>query len=264
MSQASRVLITRPGERARPLREALDALGAESVALEVMRLEALPETQAQRSAWLDFDAYRHVIVVSPFAADCLAEALDRYWPQLPLGPRFYAVGAATAERLHRHFGVRVRVPPPGQGDTSEALLTLAGLRSLSEQKVLLVAGEGGRPLLAETLGARGARVTRLALYRRQCLPPAPEAAVWLARGEYRALVVTSGELLEHLAPWCGEAALNQPLIVSSPRLATLAGSLGFTKLHTATGATPAALAAAVAGACNLDGAEPDHDDLDKG
>ncbi|QTF92624.1 uroporphyrinogen-III synthase, partial [Halomonas sp. BM-2019] len=117
---AAPVVITRPGERG-------DVLAA------------LPESSAPRAAWLDFDHFRRVVVVSPFAAECLAEALDRYWPQLPVGIDYYAVGAATAEALHARLGVRVHVPPASAGeDTSEALLRLGSLRELTGEQVLLV------------------------------------------------------------------------------------------------------------------------------
>ncbi|WP_254276356.1 uroporphyrinogen-III synthase [Halomonas sp. 3H] len=263
---SSPVLVTRPGPRGDLLAAAIEAaVGAPVARLEALRLEALAETPEQRAAWLDFDHFRRVVVVSPFAAECLAEALDRYWPQLPLGIDYYAVGAASAATLHERLGVRVHVPPAEAGeDTSEALLRLGSLQRLAEEKVLLVAGEGGRTLLAETLAERGARVTRLAVYRRTPLDPSPALQACLAEGDYRALVVSSGEILEHLARWCADAALNQPLIVSSARLATLAGKLGFRAPVVASGATPAALAAAVADACDPQEADVDQDDLEKG
>ncbi|WP_043530927.1 uroporphyrinogen-III synthase [Litchfieldella xinjiangensis] len=259
-----RVLITRPGERALPLLEAIAARGAQPDRLDVMRQEPLEETQAMRNAWLDFDQFDKVVVVSPFAAECLAEALDRYWPQLPIGPQYYAVGRATADTLHSQLGVRVRVPPATGEDTSEALLAMASLRHLEGSKVLLVAGEGGRELLADTLVARGARLTRLALYRRVLIPLAGPSLERLASGDYAALVVSSGEILEHLAGWCTSTALHQPLIVSSQRLVTLAKEWGFADIHVARGATPAALADAVAETCRLARADADHDDLEKG
>nr|WP_297461030.1 uroporphyrinogen-III synthase [uncultured Halomonas sp.] len=246
MSARPRVLISRPGARAAPLREALEALGAEVAALDVMRLEALPETPAMRQAWLDLDGFQRVVAVSPFAAECLAAGLDDYWPQLPLGLDFYAVGAGTAQVLHDRLGVRVHFPGASLGDTSEALLRLASLQRLDGQRVLLAAGEGGRTLLADSLRERGARLTRLALYRRTLVAPTGMALDHLAGGNFSALVMTSGELLEHLAGWCTKAALNQPLIVSSQRLATLAQTLGYSRPLVAQGATPAALAAAVA------------------
>ncbi|MGM0694400.1 MAG: uroporphyrinogen-III synthase [Pseudomonadota bacterium] len=259
------VLITRPGERAGPLAEAIEAHGLDVLRLNVMQLEPLPQTPALRSVWLDIDHFHRVVVVSPFAAECLVEALDCYWPQLPVGIDYYAVGASTAALLHRRLGVRVHVPSPAAGeDTSEALLQLPSLQTLEGQRVLLVAGEGGRPLMADTLAARGARLTRLAVYRRQRLDPEPALRARLASGDYRALVVSSGEILEHLARWCTDAALNQPLIVSSTRLATLAGRLGFRFPVVASGATPAALAAAVARSSAPEEADVDHDDLEKG
>ncbi|MDN3522715.1 uroporphyrinogen-III synthase [Halomonas ramblicola] len=259
------VLVTRPGARGEALAAAMAARGWPVARLEAMRLEVLPETPERRAAWLDFDHFRRVVVVSPFAAECLAEALDRYWPQLPLGSDYYAVGRATAAVLHERLGVRVHVPPLDTGeDTSEALLALGSLRRLDGEKALIVAGEGGRPLLADTLAARGARVTRLAVYRRVLQAPDAEMRRRLAHGEYRALVVSSGEILEYLARWCSDAALNQPLIVSSARLATLAGKLGFRTPRVARGATPTALVAAVADACDPQEADVDQDDLEKG
>ncbi|WP_445158734.1 uroporphyrinogen-III synthase [Halomonas sp. E14] len=259
------VLICRPGERATALAEAIEATGFPVANLDAMALEALPETADMRQAWLDFDHFHKVVVVSPFAAECLHEALDRYWPQLPLGTAWYAVGAATAQALHQRLGVRVHMPPHDAGeDTSEALLQLASLRRLDGERILLVAGEGGRPVLAETLASRGGRVTRLALYRRCLQPPPATLQARLACGDFHALVVSSGELLEHLARWCTRATLNQPLIVSSRRLATLAEDLGFRTCVVAMGATPAALASAVAGLRDLGGADVDQDDLEKG
>ncbi|WP_104202971.1 uroporphyrinogen-III synthase [Billgrantia saliphila] len=259
------VLICRPGERADALAAAIEAAGFAVAHLQAMALETLPETPAMRSAWLDFDQFHKVVVISPFAAECLHDALDRYWPQLPLGTAWYAVGAATAEVLHRRLGVRVHLPPVRAGeDTSEALLQLASLRDLAGQRVLLAAGEGGRTLLADTFAGRGARVTRLTLYRRRLQPPPTALQAKLAAGDFRALVVSSGELLEHLARWCTGATLNQPIIVSSRRLATLADDLGFRTPVVASGATPSALASAVVAACDQEDADADHDDLEKG
>ncbi|GAA3909429.1 uroporphyrinogen-III synthase [Halomonas cibimaris] len=241
------VLITRPGERGDALACSLREHGHAVEKLPIMELVPLIETPGQRSIWLNIDQYGKIIVVSPFAAHCLAEALDRYWPQLPVGIGYYSVGTATAEALHARLGVRVRTPPPDAGeDTSEALLTLPSLRRLDGEKVLLIAGEGGRIMMTETLAERGARVTRSEVYRREYRPPPAGARRRLDAGDYRALIVTSGEMLQHLAPWCSPSALHQPLIVSSQRLATLADTLGFTATTVAPGATPPALTAALA------------------
>ncbi|PCF96208.1 uroporphyrinogen-III synthase [Vreelandella nigrificans] len=253
------VLICRPGERGEALASALRTQGAWVEPLDVMQLEALPEDAIQRRLWMDIDQYHKIVVVSPFAAECLSAALERYWPQLPVGIDYYSVGRSTAYTLYEQLGVRVHIPAPSSGeDTSEALLSLASLKTLTHQRVLLVAGEGGRTLLTETLEARGAEVTRVEVYRRVYQPPSPTMQQRLISGDYRALIATSGELLEHLAKWCNQAALNQPLIVSSHRLAKLAGKLGFCDLKVASGATPAALVAALDRSCNPKGADVDQ------
>lgn len=263
MRERPRVLVTRPGNRGEVLATTLSRYGLDPRPLALMHQQVLPETAAIRSVWLDFDHFSRVLVVSPFAAECLVEALDRYWPQLPIGPRYYAVGAATAEVLNRELGVKVHLPPEhvnGQSgrETSEALLTLPSLHGLAEQKVLLVAGEGGRTTLAEALSSRGARLTRLALYRRVFTAPDTAMQRCLASADFDALIVSSGELLEHLAGWCDIAALNQPLIVSSHRLATLAGNLGFAAPHVADSASATSLAAMTARVCGLDGGDVDQ------
>ncbi|MGM0521345.1 MAG: uroporphyrinogen-III synthase [Pseudomonadota bacterium] len=252
------VLITRPGERGAVLADAIEQRGFAVEPLDVIQLEALPEDPALRSLWLDIDQYQKIIVVSPFAADCLSAALDRYWPQLPIGIDYYSVGSATAQTLYAKLGVRVHVPANSGEDTSEALLALPSLQHVDRQKVLIVAGDGGRALLADTLSARGANVTRASVYRRVYAPPDNSGKTRLTQGNYQALIVTSGEQLQHLAKWCNQAALNQPLIVSSRRLATLAETLGFRAPTVASGATPAALTAALARACNPPGTDVDQ------
>ncbi|MCW4151953.1 uroporphyrinogen-III synthase [Halomonas sp. 18H] len=258
------VLICRPGARAVPLAEAIESLGHEVEDARVMALEALPESQAMRNAWLDFDQFERVIVTSPFAAECLAEALDRYWPQLPVGVTYYAVGPGTGAALYQALAVRVHVPAAGRETSSESLLALPTLQNLQRQRILLVTGEGGRNLLAQTLSERGARLTELCVYRRRLLEPSGACQQRLRAGNFHALVVSSGEILQHLARWCSPTALDQPLIVSSQRLATLAGKLGFRVPVVASGATPAALAAAVERARDPEEADVDHDDLEKG
>lgn len=259
------VLVTRPGERGDALADALRHSGHAVEKLPVMQLIPLTETPEQRSCWLDIDQYAKIIVVSPFAAHCLADALDRYWPQLPVGIAYYSVGMATAEVLHQRLGVRVRTPPEDAAeDTTEALLTLPSLRHPGgsghgmPERILLVAGEGGRLLMTQTLQERGARVTRSEIYRREYQPPPRASRERLHHGRYRALIVTSGEMLQHLAKWCDLAALHQPLIVSSQRLATLAGTLGFTATIVASGATPPALTAALARVGSPPGADVDQ------
>ncbi|WP_233350242.1 uroporphyrinogen-III synthase [Kushneria phosphatilytica] len=242
------MLIARPGARAQALIEALEQRAFTVRSLDIMQLEACSPTPAERSLLYDLDQFAVVICTSPFAAECLSEAIEHRWPQLPIGPRFLATGASTAEVLGERLGIEAGAPPRGSGSASEALLAMPELQTLTHQRVLLAAGEGGRTVIERTLADRGARVERLALYRRTLHPPRDEARRCLAAGRFQALLVTSAEQLEHLQKWCTDASRSRPLIVSSERLATLAHTYRFSCVSIAGDATPATLAAAVAGA----------------
>jgi len=261
---ADRVLLTRPGPRGDVLARALEACGVVTAALDVLRFDPLTLSDTARTALLDLDLFHGVIVVSPQAATCLAEAIASYWPQLPQGVRFYAVGEATAQTLYAELGVPAVIPSGASAENSEALLEVASLKAVAGKRLLLARGESGRELLRERLRERGAEVEAVSLYRRRYCPPSPPRDAWLESGDFAALVVTSGEILQHLVTWCGPVALNQPLIVSSPRLATLAGTLGFGSPHVASGASPAALSAEIRAVLDPRGATSDQGDHEKG
>ncbi|MFC0267667.1 uroporphyrinogen-III synthase [Kushneria aurantia] len=241
-------LMARPGARAAALEEALRGAGLAPLSLDIMRLEPRAPTPPEETALYDLDNFSRVICTSPFAAERLAEAVEARWPQLPQGVAFYATGRSTAELLSAQLGVEVGAPEAGSGSASEALLALPGLQEVAGERVLLAAGEGGRELIEMTLAARGATLTRLALYRRRLSPPPEGARRRLAAGDFAVLIVTSGEQLEWLDQWCSAATRQRPLIVSSQRLATMAAGHHYKCVFIAGDATPQTLAQTAAGA----------------
>lgn len=236
-------LIARPGARAAALECALwETAGLVTCSLEIMTLVARTPTACDNRLLYDLDNFRHVICTSPFAAECLIEAIEARWPQLPTGLHFHATGPSTAEVLTKGLGVEVSAPAPGSGSASEALLALPGLARVNGARILLVAGEGGRELLVDSLIRRGAEISRLALYERRLAPPAEPARGRLESGRFAVLIVTSAEQLLHLIPWCSARTRQRPLVVSSERLATMAESRHFTSVLIAGDATPRTLA----------------------
>ncbi|MFC0337832.1 uroporphyrinogen-III synthase [Kushneria avicenniae] len=235
-------LIARPGARAQALEEALVWVGLEPCSLEIMTLVAREPGPQARTLLYDLDDFSHIICTSPFAAGCLIEAIEARWPQLPMGLEFHATGVSTAEVLKTGLGVEVSAPAPGSGSASEALLALPGLQAVEGVRIALVCGEGGRELIEQTLTERGARVSRLALYERRLQPPDETARERLARGEFAVLIVTSQEQIEYLEQWCTPVARTRPLVVSSQRLATMAGRCHFECVFIAGDATPQTLA----------------------
>ncbi|MFW5825815.1 MAG: uroporphyrinogen-III synthase, partial [Marinobacter sp.] len=156
----ARVLICRPEPEAGRLAAAFAEAGADTRVLPALERVPLPETPQERQVILDLDLYQHVIAVSPYAARQLLERIDTWWPQYPVGLRWYGVGAGTAAVLAE---AGLAPEHPGGGFTSEALLQLPALQHLEHHRVLLARGEQGRELIRETLAQRGARVTALPL-----------------------------------------------------------------------------------------------------
>jgi len=196
-----RVLNTRPAAQAEKWRQSLQDAGANSARLALMEIAPLTDPaqfQAIKDRVMTMGEYQHAIFVSQNAAYHGLDWIDQYWPQLPFELKFYAVGSATAAQL-REYGCRVS--DAGGTMNSEALLALPSLQNLSDQKVVIFRGLGGRPLLAEILSERGAQVDYCELYQR--VFPREGAIDKLADfrwGQPRDVVaVHSGESLKN---WC--------------------------------------------------------------
>lgn len=188
------ILTTRPAAQADRLLTPLQAAGYPATNLPLLDIEPLELQPWQRQWLLDLDQYHKVVVISPSAARQLLEPLEDYWPQWPVGVDWFTVGAGTRSQLQQ---VGIDAVCPASGDRSEDLLALEPLQALQGQRILLVKGEGGRPLLEQTLTGRGARVDSLPLYRRIKPRLSPDQLQELVQGHYPVLVITSGEALEH-------------------------------------------------------------------
>lgn len=235
------VLVTRPIQQAEKWRARLEEQGAKTCSLpllEIMPVECAADTQAIKNIILNFDHYQHAIFVSQNAVRYGCEWLHDYWPQWPIDIKFYAVGTATATALIAQ-GCDAIVAP-GTMNT-EALLALPELQCLEAEKVLIFRGQGGRPLLAETLIERGATVDYCELYTR-C--PPQDLLDQYKNMDYLTLsaktdlnhwvALHSGESLKNwydlLIETENTEALNQPILVPGDRVAEQAQLLGFTKI----------------------------------
>ena len=225
-----RVLVTRPAHQADALCDLLQAQGAEPIRFPTLSIEppsdaGRAKAQAQLARLADFDL---AVFVSPNA---IAQALRWIAPPLPATLKYAVVGKASARALEQ-AGYPVDFQPT-VGSDSEALLALPGLQQVAGWRVLIVRGEGGRELLADTLRQRGAKVEYAEVYRRG-LPSVDVAAVsqrWQNEGVH-AVTITSNQTLEHLYALldpAGQACLRQtPLVAVSPRAEVLARQLGHT------------------------------------
>jgi uroporphyrinogen-III synthase len=238
------VLVTRPEGQGDALIAEVAARGLGVHSLPLLQLLPVAEpAPAQRQRVLDLDHYQHLIFVSGNAVRYGMAWIESCWPQLPAGLCWYAVGEATARSLSA-YGVNAITP--GAVMTSEGLLGLPQLQTVSGERILIVKGEGGRSTMSEELGRRGARVDELACYRRAVPAYDPgEVALRLSQWGIALVMISSGEGLENLLALLSPAETTKfnhiTLLVPSDRVARMARLAGFSRVITAENASDSAM-----------------------
>ncbi|MGO4380904.1 uroporphyrinogen-III synthase [Pseudoduganella sp. RAF19] len=228
------VVITRPLAQAEPLAARVRALGRTVEILPLLEISALPDQAPLRAALADLTPYALIAFVSPNAIDA-AFAYIAKWPQ---GLRAAVVGEGSRVALLAH-GVPAEAiaspADPAHSDT-EHLLQVLDIGALRGARVLIVRGESGRELMADSFRTAGAEVTLLPAYRRGV----PQLDAQLAERLARLLdgqndwLITSSEALRGLAQLAeqldGPATVaklqQQHLIVPHARIAETAAALG--------------------------------------
>lgn len=244
-----RIWATRPAHQNRSWLESLRQFGLPVIDLPLMLIEPVTEPeelQAVKNLILDFDQFHKVIFVSQNAVREAFAWLRDFWPQLPVGVQYFAVGRKTAESASAE-GVTVAA-----GDRtmdSDELLQLPQLQNVWGEKILICRGRGGFPRLGEVLHERGAIVRYCELYHRR-LPPAAAAAAApvLASGAAADLIpLFSGETLQNLVRVLEANAVtdrSMAVLLPGKRATQTAVRLGFSQVITAENATTATMLAA--------------------
>ena len=228
------VLVTRPVEQADRLMSRLRDLGALPLLFPALDIVGPRQPDALRLLLSGIDQYDWLVFVSPTAVRFGMAALRLFASDAVLATiNAAAVGNGTAEAL-RTSGCR-NVLAPAVGADSEHLLALPEFADLAGRRVLILRGEGGRELIADTLRARGAMVDYAECYRRTCptTDPAPLRRAF-AEQRIQAITVFSGETLDNLLEMLGAdaapAARVVPLFVPHPRIAEHARAMAFTRV----------------------------------
>jgi uroporphyrinogen-III synthase len=250
-----RVLVTRPAPEGEILCAAIREIAGIPCWLPAFSIVP-PESFADiRKKIRQMDRTDWLIFVSPRAVRLAFPLIHEYWPQLPGGIRFAAIGKGTALALLR-AGVRDVVYPEREA-SSAGLLAVPVFQDMTGLRVTLVKGAGGLPVLFDTLSARGAEMTEWQVYRR-VLPHFDDNAAFcfaqIMQGKIDVTVCVSGEGLQNLLALAEMArpagvvkSLQKlPLLVTGSRLATLAKNLGYEKILCAAGARTADMIAALA------------------
>ena len=225
------ILLTRPRQQADKLADMIRAENGEAIIFPTIEIEPLADSMALRRRFANPGAYQYLIFVSRNAVTTAFQHYIRE-PERLGQTGVIAIGRGTAGELAA-YGIQPVLPATGQADT-EALLAMPelGRASLAGRAVLIIRGEGGRGLLAETLLRRGARVSHASVYRRR-LPRYEKnhlQGLWQDRA-IDAAVVTSNTGLENLVKLTlaeqRRYLFNTPLILMSARARRLARQQGF-------------------------------------
>jgi uroporphyrinogen-III synthase len=222
-----RILLTRQSGFNDELAEKLERLGAGTVEVPVIEVQATNNIPGQAKDGHSESLYSDVIFVSRNAAEygfdrlALLPELDR--------ARLLAVGEATAGVLESR-GVTVIYPKEGVG--GEALLALPDLCEWSGRHVLIVRGESGREWLKDELERRGALVEYLVAYRR--ITPANgviEFGNTMRNRRTNAIFIHSRSGLEGILYLAGQAGVSLQdtlLVVGAERIRQAAVAAGWT------------------------------------
>ncbi|WP_028774432.1 uroporphyrinogen-III synthase [Shewanella waksmanii] len=183
------VLLTRPQGRNQSMVEALTSKGVPHFTTPLLAVEPYLDSAKALSA---FKQAELIIFISTNAVTYAAQLCEDF-PQA----RYFAVGGATYDALAA-LGIEAEQAPSDNQQT-EGLLTLPALQRLTDSKICIVRGVGGRETLAEQLSARGAQLSYWQVYQRQCpkLDGAKLVKDW-QHHQVDTIVVTSGEILANL------------------------------------------------------------------
>lgn len=229
------IAITRPVDQAKKLSALITAAGGTPVLYPLIEITAL-------SDYSQFDAVIHTINQYDWAIFISSNAVQNGMPRLvnvgiPAHLKFAAIGPVTASEL-QGFGVKQVLTPLSHvqnGDESkvrfdsEALLALPEMLEMQGKKVMIFRGIGGRDVLAETLKARGAKVTFAECYQR--INPQTDCdllANLYKEKKLHGIVITSSEAMRHLLDLAGNAEWlkNITLFVNHARIAELPLHMG--------------------------------------
>lgn len=224
-----RVLLTRPYAKNIELAQLLLANDIYSHNHSLLKSDMVDALITQES----MDSADIIIAVSENAVNFA----NQQWNAWPQKATYLAIGEAT-QRCFNAINIDAQFP---QEPTTEGLLKLSCLTDVKHKNIIIMRGNGGRETLANSLAERGANVRYFEVYQRYLTPITPNlCALEWQQHQINIIVVTSGEILQHIYTNIGEKALSWLqslwLVVPSERIATIARQLGAKQVSVSHGA----------------------------
>ena len=225
-----RVLVTRPASQAGHLVKLVETAGGTAVRFPVVEVVPTADTTRLNRAAKRFSAFDIAIFVSANAARYAAPQIAAHTSDTSGLPLIAALGDGTARALATHNLVASLLPIGRYG--ADGLLATAALSRVVGLRIVIFAGDKGRPTLAETLAARGADVEVVECYRvvSSAVEPGPLLDEWCNQG-MGIVTVTSVRIAENLyqrlAANGRSLLLRAPLVAISERVARACWQLGW-------------------------------------
>ncbi len=227
--QGLRILVTRPVAQAGTLADLIAAQGGEPVLFPLLEISPAHDLRPLQKTIAQLQDYAIVVFISPNAVDFSLPVIlqQRSWP---VGVRAAAIGQSTVTQL-ASFGIGEVIAPKRRFD-SEALLELPEMQTecVAGRKVLILRGNGGRELLAETLVERGATVDCVTCYQRSAPSDASLVLSLVRNKQLAAFTISSSEGLRNLLALLDTESYERlrllPIFVPHQRIAEVAIELG--------------------------------------
>ena len=238
-------MITRPAHQAGTLSDYIQAAGGMSFLFPTLEVKAAELSSQDKEKIENINQYDIIIFISPNAVDRGLHHLQSISP-LPQHIQLATIGKGSAHALRTQLGKQPDICPK-ENFNSEGLLATDALQNITDKRILIIRGNGGREYLKQTLQQRGAFVDYLTVYQR--IKPATDSTnlvQYLQNNQIAVIVITSAESLKNLVELTPEKVtlklLDLPLLLINKRLIDVANKAGFNnKLFVSAGASDKAI-----------------------
>ena len=236
------IVVTRPRAQASRLAGWIAEQGGEPLIFPLLEISPVIDPAPLQAVITRLGNYSLAVFISPNAVDFSVPAIlaKQAWPS---GLQAAAIGQSSVALLAR-YGIDHALAPVERFD-SEALLELPEMQRarVAGKRVLILRGNGGRELLADTLRERGAEVDAVSCYQRSApADAAPLQALWRS-GRLDALTISSSRPTRLRRP----SQSRRPARCTGARLSVRHAGVRAASAHRRTGA----------GACHAAG-DPDR------
>jgi len=232
-----KIMVTRPAHQAKQLIGLLEQAGATIFCQPLIEIKAIDNPLNAIELVKTLAQTDIAIFISQNAVSHGMNLIKQYG-SLPSALQLATIGAGSAKLLEQAARRPVDIIPQTEYN-SEGLLAHPALQDVTNKKITIFRGLGGRNLLAETLRERGAQVSYAEVYQRiqPTINLVELQSTWKTQ-PIDIVCITSGEGLENLVANISkndastvlrDDILNSQLVIVNKRLESLVTKNGFTK-----------------------------------